>query len=153
MLKFENRIRIERPAGEVFAFLADLENIPRWNYYVLEVKKLSPGPAGAGATYHQVRKTDEQDLRISEFEPGGKLTVETISAGYPQLEMSFTLIPEGTATELVDHWQLDTGRPALLEKLAGGKVRAAVAENLGVLKQLLETGRAVLQDGREVRLG
>ncbi len=44
MLEFENTIRIDRPIAEVFAFLSDLENIPKWNYYVLEVTKLSNGP-------------------------------------------------------------------------------------------------------------
>jgi hypothetical protein len=63
MLEFENTIRIDRPVDEVFAFLSDFENIPKWNYYVLEVRQLSDNPVGVGTTYHQVRKTDEQDLR------------------------------------------------------------------------------------------
>ena len=41
MLEFENTIRIDRPVGEVFAFLSDFENIPKWNYYVLEVQHAS----------------------------------------------------------------------------------------------------------------
>lgn len=59
MLEFENTIRIDRPVDEVFAFLPDFENIPKWNYYVLEVRQLSESPIGIGTTYHQVRKTDE----------------------------------------------------------------------------------------------
>ena len=59
MLEFENTIRVDRPIVEVFAFLSDLENIPKWNYYVVEVRKLSDGPIGIGTRYHQVRKTDE----------------------------------------------------------------------------------------------
>jgi hypothetical protein len=43
---------------------------------------------------------------------------------------------------------LDTGKPALVEKLAGGNVKSAVTENLQKLKQLLETGKVILQDGR-----
>jgi hypothetical protein len=31
-------------------------------------------------------------------------------------------------------WKLDTGKPAILEVLAAGKVKSAVAENLGKLK-------------------
>ena len=44
MIEFETMIRINRPIAEVFAFLSDFENIPKWNYYVLEVRKLSRGP-------------------------------------------------------------------------------------------------------------
>jgi uncharacterized protein YndB with AHSA1/START domain len=31
MQTFQNTVTIARPVGEVFAFLADLRNIPRWN--------------------------------------------------------------------------------------------------------------------------
>ena len=68
MLEFETTIRINRPLGEVFAFLLDLENLPKWNYYVLEVTSRSDGPIQIGTTYHQGRKTDEQDLGITELE-------------------------------------------------------------------------------------
>ena len=152
MLEFEHSIQIDRPIEEVFAFLADFENIPKWNYYVLEVRKISGGPTGIGTTYHQVRKTDQQDLRITEYAPNHRVAVETTLESSPQLEMSFTLQQEGSATIVRDQWKLDTGQPALLEKLAGGRVKSAVAENLGKLKELLEQGHVVLQDGREVRL-
>jgi uncharacterized membrane protein len=32
MVRFSNDIVIRRPANTVFAYLADLENLPRWNY-------------------------------------------------------------------------------------------------------------------------
>jgi uncharacterized membrane protein len=32
MLQFENTIDIQKPVDEVFAFVADFENVPRWNY-------------------------------------------------------------------------------------------------------------------------
>ena len=66
--------------------------------------------------------------------------------------MRFTLHDEGGVTRIVDKWKLDLGKPALLQKLAGTKVRSAVAENLEKLKQLLEEGRVVLQDGRQATL-
>jgi hypothetical protein len=61
VLEFENTIPIDRPIDEVFAFLSDFENIPKWNYYVLEVRQLSESPIGIGTTYHQERKTRAQD--------------------------------------------------------------------------------------------
>jgi len=152
MLEFENTIRIDRPVDEVFAFLSDFENIPKWNYFVLEVRQLSESPIGVGTTYHQVRKTDEQDYRIIEFEPGHMVGVKTLPQSSPDLEMRFTLDEEGNTTRVRDEWKLDTGRPAILERLAGGKVKSAVAENLAKLKELLEEGRVVLQDGSQVTL-
>jgi uncharacterized membrane protein len=152
MLEFENSISIDRPADQVFSFLSDFENLPKWNYFVLEVSQLSDGPVGIGTRYHQVRKTDEQHFRIVEFEPNQRLAVKTSPESSPQLEMRFTLEPEGARTHLKDEWKLDTGRPALLEKLAAGRIRSAVAENLSKLKQLMEEGSVTLQDGRQMRL-
>jgi uncharacterized membrane protein len=152
VLEFENTIRIDRPVDEVFAFLSDFENIPKWNYYVLEVRQLSNNPVGTGTTYHQVRKTDEQDFRIIEFEPNHTVAVKTLPHSSPELEMRFTLCEEGNTTRVRDEWKLDTGRPSILEKLAGGRVKAAVAENLAKLKELLEKGQVVLQDATQVTL-
>lgn len=148
MLEFENTVYIERPVDEVFNFLADFENVPKWNYYVLRVQKRTPGPVGPGTKYHQVRKTDEQTFTIKEYEPDHCLAVQTTPESSPQLEMTFILEEEGAGSRLRDLWKLDTGQPALLEKLAGGRVKSAVAENLSKLKILLEQGEVELQDGR-----
>jgi carbon monoxide dehydrogenase subunit G len=150
MLEFENTIRIGRRIDKVFGFLSDFENIPKWNYYILEVRQLSESPRGAGTTYHQVRKTDQQDFRIIEFEPDHTVTVKTLPQSSPSFERRFTLYEEGDTTRVRDEWKLDTGRPAVLERLARGRIKSAVAENLAKLKELLEEGRVVLQDGRQV---
>jgi uncharacterized membrane protein len=152
MVEFTNTIRIQHPVKEVFNFLADFENIPKWNYYVLEVKQRSDGAPGLATTYHQRRKADEQEFRIIEFEPNRKLAVKTLPGFFPAFARRFELREEGTATHVVDEWELDTGKPAFLEKLTAGRIKAAVAENLAKLKELLETGHVILQDGRKISL-
>jgi uncharacterized membrane protein len=152
VLEFENTIRIDRPIEEVFAFLSDFENIPKWNHYVLEVKQLSESPIDIGTTYHQVRKTDQQDFRIIEFEPDHTVAVKTLPQSSPSFERRITLYEEGDTTHIRDQWKLDTGRPALLERLARGRVKSSVADNLAKLKELLVEGRVILQDGRQVTL-
>src|SRR5215203_3191039 len=150
MLEFENTVYIDRPIGEVFAFLSDFENIPKWNYYVLEVRQRSESPIGVGTTYHQVRKTDEQVFRITEFELNHMVVVKTLPQSSPSFERRFTLYEEGNTSRIRDEWKLDTGRPAILERLALRRVKSATTENLAKLKKLLEEGRVVLQDGRQV---
>jgi uncharacterized membrane protein len=150
VLEFENIIYIGRPIEEVFAFLSDFENIPKWNYYVLEVRQLSANPIGVGTTYHQIRKSDEQDFQIIEFEPNHSVAVKTLPHSSPSFERKFTLYAEGDTTHIRDEWKLYTGRPAVLERLARRRVKSAVAENLAKLEELLEEGRVVLQDGRQV---
>ena len=152
MIEFSNEVVIERPRKEVFEFVSKFENVPKWNYYVLNVTKTSDGPVGVGSVYHQVRKTDEQDFRVVAFRPNHELTVETINSSSPEFERHVTFEPEGEdATRITDEWKLDTGRPALIEHLGAGQVKSAVRDNLGKLKELLETGETRLQDGRQVQ--
>jgi len=39
MATFENTVTIQRPVEDVFAFLADFEYVPTWNYAILETTK------------------------------------------------------------------------------------------------------------------
>ncbi len=43
---------IDRPVGDVFAYVTDLSNEPAWHTDALEVRQTSPGPMGVGTTYH-----------------------------------------------------------------------------------------------------
>lgn len=148
MLHFKNKLEINRPVADVFSFISNFENMPKWNYFVLEVRKLSEGSIGLNTTFRQVRKTDTQEYKITEFEPNRRVTVETLPP-YSKLIMRFTFEQENNHnTLLTDDWEVDTGKPAFVERLAGGNVKSAVAENLQKLKQLLETGKVTLQDGR-----
>ena len=78
--------------------------------------------------------------------------MKTLPQSSPSFERRFTLYEERDTTRIRDQWKLDTGRPALLERLARGRVKSAVSENLSKLKELLQEGGVVLQDGREVTL-
>ena len=78
------------------------------------------------------------------------VAVKTLPQSSPSFERTFTLYEEGNTTRVRDESKLDMGRPAILERLTGGRVKSAVIENLAKLKELLEEGRVVLQDGRQV---
>jgi carbon monoxide dehydrogenase subunit G len=152
MLAFENTIHIRRPTPEVFVFLADFENVPKWNYYVLEVRKRSNGPIRIGTRYHQIRKTDAQDFHITALEPNQLVAIATLAGSSPAFERRLTLAQEGGTTRVHDAWKLATTGPGLRAWVGARRVQSAVADNLATLKELLETGRVVLQDGRHAAL-
>lgn len=149
MFDFTNSVRIDRPVNEVFRVASDLTVLPRWNYFIRSVTPTSGNEGDIGATYHQVRKSDEQDLRIVEVEEDRMFIVETVPPSKPSLRRTMELRTEGEETIIVDHWQLDLEVPRILEPLAGSRVQGALAENLRKLRSLLETGAATLQDGRK----
>lgn len=152
MIKFENKITINLPITSVFPFVTNLENIPKWNYFVQSVSKTSSRASGIGSVYHQVRKSDSQNLKIVEFMLNKNLVVETIPPSKPNLRREIVFHNEGESTIIVDRWELSFGLFGPLEKLAGNRMKSAVKENLEKLKELLETGSTILQDGRSVAI-
>jgi uncharacterized membrane protein len=152
MIEFGNQVVVEQPVDEVFGFVPDCRNLPKWNYYVVDVSKTSDGPLGKWTIFHQVRRTDEQDYRIVMYQPNRRVTIRTVPPSNPEFEMRFTLESEGSGTRITDECKLDTARPALLERLGAGQIRLAVQENLAELKAVLKTGQVRRQDGRQVAL-
>ncbi|HWH32813.1 MAG TPA: SRPBCC family protein [Egibacteraceae bacterium] len=148
MPRFSNTIEIARPPEEVFAFLADHRNVPRWNYFVRTVRALDGTTPALGARYHQVRRDDEQTFQITEWSPGRSFTIATLPGQRPAFErtMRFTSTPGGVRID--DAWLLDIGQPRLLEPMLAQAARRGVGDNLARLRELLENGRTRLQDGR-----
>jgi uncharacterized membrane protein len=95
MLHFKNKLEIHRPVADVFSFISNFENMPKWNYFVLEVRKLSGGSIGLNTTFRQIRKTDSQEYKITEFEPNRRVTVETLPP-YLKLVMRLPLNKQTT---------------------------------------------------------
>jgi carbon monoxide dehydrogenase subunit G len=143
MGSFENTVTIRRPVDDVFAFLADFENVPRWNYAIVETRKVSPGPVGVGTTYRQTRsvpRSSEEAFEVTVFEPSSRLEVQG-DLGAFRAKVSYALEPTGSGTRLTNAVELgSSGLLALVGPLATSRVKHAVAANLETLKQILEGG-------------
>jgi uncharacterized protein YndB with AHSA1/START domain len=138
---FENTVTIARPIEDVFGFLSDLENIPKWNYAIVETRKVSEGPVGVGTTYDQVRSVpsrSEESLQITIHDPPRQLEVRGQLGPFPsRLIYALDATPDGTrVTNTVELELRGPGR--LLGRVAVPRVREAVAANLKKLKELLE---------------
>jgi uncharacterized protein YndB with AHSA1/START domain len=138
---FENTVMIRRPIEEVFGFLADFENIPKWNDAIVETHKLSQGPVGVGTSYRQIRSVPsrgEERFEVTAYDPPRQLEIQGQLGPFPsRLAYDLDAIPEGTrVTNTVELELRGPGR--LLGRVAVPRVRAAVAANLRKLKELLE---------------
>ncbi|WP_406306411.1 SRPBCC family protein [Streptomyces sp. NBC_00885] len=74
---FEATVEIGPPVEEVFAFLADGTNDPKFSPRVLEITKAPDGPTEVGTVFRSTVKdagmTTKREIRISEFVPPGTL--------------------------------------------------------------------------------
>lgn len=140
-MKFTNTVTIDRPREEVFAFLADLENLPRWNYAISETRRVTAGPVRVGSRYHQVRTVPEyreETLEVVELEEGERLTVMGTLNTLPS-RLGYVLRSARGTTVLTNEVELSVPGPlSLLSPIATRRFRSAVAANLEVLKQILE---------------
>lgn len=144
MEPFENTLMIQRFGQDVFAFLADFENVPRWNYAIEQTTKTSPGPVGVGTTYRQIRSApmrSQETFEVTVFEPSRRLVIEG-RIGPFQARLEYVLEPIGEVTRLTNAVELEplSTIPRLLAPLAASRVKAAVASNLDELKLILERG-------------
>jgi hypothetical protein len=144
MIRFTNRIDIERPTDEVFDYVSNLAHTPEWNWAIADTVKTSPGPIGEGTTYQQTRRVPQQTtehLRISVLDPPHRLQVDGTLARHPA-RLNYQFTPCAGGTRLTNQVELDPrGAARLLAPVLAGRVEAAVADNLAQLKQHLEGTR------------
>jgi carbon monoxide dehydrogenase subunit G len=71
--QFEATVEVERPVAEVFAFLADGTNDPKFSPRVQRIEKEPPGPTAVGTIFRSTVKdagmTTRREFRITEYEP------------------------------------------------------------------------------------
>jgi len=133
----ERTVTIGRPIGEVFDFLADGTNNPKWRHAVLDVT-LAAGE-GATAVYAQgVRGPGGRrlagDYRVDGFERPHRLTVE-VTAGPVRPTIGFELHELAPASTSV-RCTVDLRPRGLLGRLTDGAVGRGMEEEVAHLEDL-----------------
>ena len=137
-----SEVVIKRPADEVFTFIADGLNGPKWRSGIVDIELVSG--SGVGATYKQGVKGPggrrvDADYRVTAYEPNHHLAFEAI-AGPVRPTGDYTLeeVPDGTRLTFSLQAEL-SGIKKLLMSGAVQKTMDAEVAATERLKQLLET--------------
>jgi uncharacterized protein YndB with AHSA1/START domain len=139
----ENTVTVDRPIEDVFAYLADGTNNPRWRPGVLSIELASGGGGGTGTTYRQKLRgpggrTIDGDYELTRFEPPHRLEFQVI-AGPARPTGRFTLTEEAPGRTAVT-FTLDLrprGLMRLMSVMISATMRSEVAQ-LSALKADLE---------------
>jgi hypothetical protein len=98
MISQESRLPIARPPGEVFAFVSDMTNAPRWQAGLREVRRLTPGPLRVGTEHAFVRRFAGREVasrnRFVAFDPGRFVAFE-FPQGWVTGRGSYRVEPDG----------------------------------------------------------
>jgi uncharacterized protein YndB with AHSA1/START domain len=145
-MEFELSAEIDRPASQVFAFLADLRNHPQEEgTKVLSVEKTTSGPIGPGTRFREIVQMlpfvrVEMVSEVSAYEPDERIVFTWRGGGMEgDLILSFHEQNGGTLLALQE-----TIRPQGLMELAEPVIHRAFEDTqhrrLEALKRVLEQG-------------
>jgi hypothetical protein len=153
MAVVEGEIVIERPVEDVFDFIADERNEPRFNSRMIRAELLTPEPVGAGSQFlaesRMMRRTFDVTVEYTVFERPRLLGSRSRSTpkgreGRPLLiegSLTFEPVPEGTRMRW--SWQVETpGALRLIAPLLAWMGRRQEQKVWTALKRLLEQPQA-----------
>ena len=103
--RFEGTVVIDRPIEEVFAFVADGENDPKFSPRVLEIAKTTDGPPGVGTVYASTVKDagmkTKREFRLTAFDEPTRIRWAEVSKNLVTApEGGYDLAREGDGTRL-----------------------------------------------------
>ena len=142
MARIAGQLVIHRPVHEVFDFVADECNEPRYNPRICRAEKLSPGPIGRGTWFRaeavMLGRTTGMTIEYTAYERPRRLAS---SIHMPAADIAGTLrfdpVPDGTRMSW--SWAVTPhGLYRLLTPIIARAGRRQEQENWGGLKRFLE---------------
>jgi uncharacterized membrane protein len=144
MITVETSIIINRPSDEVFAYISNFENNPKWQSGMQAARFTSEGPLDVGSTYTQearfLGRKVMSDFEVVAYQPNRLVKATTTSGSFPI-----------TFTRRVEPVEADTKVTAIIEGDASGfyklaeplllwLVKRSVDGDYQKLKRILEAG-------------
>lgn len=143
MIKAEKTGVVDCPVDEVFAYIGDQRNAPKWQAGLIEVKRLTAGPPGVGTRHSFVRSFLGRRLEANNeyiaYEPGKLITFKSTSGPVP-LEASYLFEAVAGGTKVTSRIEMDAkGLLSLAEPLIARGLRREMDAAFIAVKELLET--------------
>ncbi len=102
-MQYKVSVDIARPVTDVFQFVTNVENQPKWQAASVENHQLTPGPMAVGTKIQHIGKwlgrRYESLGQVVDFEPDRRWAYKSLSGPY-QLEMRYRFEPAAAGTRL-----------------------------------------------------
>jgi uncharacterized membrane protein len=149
MVRIEGEILINRPAEEVFDFVADERNEPRYNPKMRRAELISDGPIAAGTRFRaettSMGRTVQMVIEFTGFERPRRIQ-ETVHMSSMDLQGAVTFDPVPEATRM--RWSWDVQPRGILKLM-----RPLVARMGRRQEQRIWTGLKHLLEGQATDVG
>src|SRR4051794_14008640 len=114
MIPFQTEITINRPVAEVFGFVAEPQNYPKWMKGVTSAEPLGRSASEVGSKVRVVGKLGPWNLdgpmEITAYDENRKFGISGTVGGSMQFQAVWTFEPTGSATTYIS----ETGTATLL---------------------------------------
>lgn len=143
VVEVSTSIEIARSANQVFAFVSEVQNNPRWQRGQRSCEWTSGPPVRVGSTYDQRARFLGKDIvnsfRVVEHEPGRRLRLASAGGSFP-LTITRTVEPLGpTRSRFTEHVVGDSkGFYRIAEPLLRLLVKTSIRRDFPRLKAILE---------------
>src|SRR6185369_10250036 len=103
MINLDLSTLIDKPVKDVFAFVTDPNNMPKWNSAVVSMQQITPGAVGMGTKFKSVGEMlgrhIEGEMQVVAFEPDSKYGFQ-MNARPMQVNVILSFKTVGTGTKL-----------------------------------------------------
>ena len=142
MINLDFGTLVDKPVKDVFAFVANPNNMSKWNSAVVSLEQITPGEVGVGTKFkttgEMMGRRIEGEMQVIAYEPDTKCGFQ-VNAGPMQVNITLSFKTVGTGTKISLNAQ---GNPAgffkIAEGMMAGRVKTMMEENLARLKTQLE---------------
>ncbi len=148
-MKVAQNVVINLPAREIFAYVAEFENLADWSGAVIAVRKTPSGAIHVGTTVlitiRFLGRWVQSTYEVVECEPGHHITLKSI-AGIAPCVFNFLFEPlEASRTRLSYEAviQIKGVYLGLTEQTAASATRRQIEHDLLTLKEILEAGALI----------
>ena len=144
MTRVEINIKINRPPQDVFAYISNFENNPKWQSGMKSARFTSEGPLRVGSTYAQeasfLGRRIETHFEVTEYEAGKRVRIASTSGSFPiQVLREVTASDGGAHVHAVIEGQAG-GFFRIFAPLLNWMVARQIRADYANLKRILEGG-------------
>jgi uncharacterized protein YndB with AHSA1/START domain len=131
MIRCEVTLDVARPVGEVFAFVDDVRNTPRWLGRCAGLVQTSTGEKGVGTTlqytFREGARTGTMQGSVTAYERDRKLEMQYADAMF-DVGVTFAFEPLGTGTRIAHAVEIQP--KGLVGKLMTPIIRSATRQQI-----------------------
>lgn len=145
MIDFTIETEIERPVGEVFAYVTDPTKLASWQTNTVSAEIEGEGPLGLGTRLREVHrgpggKELPSLVEVTEYEPERRFSLDVVEGALPvDARIGFEPTAAGTRVAFSVHGQ-PGGAMRLLAPLLKIGLKRQFTQHLASLKRVLEDG-------------